>query len=826
MRKEIVRQVVAAARQRPARCSPAVALPAALVTASREQLRPLSPNDLCRLAWAVAKLAPLRGGTSVMLPYVVVLHRMAPLLRWASARDVGNTAWAYATLRVSSINLLPKLLGAAASLPSEPIALVNLLWAAAVSADVHANRPDHGSTEQPFPMAESLELQAEVVQLLERPHISAMLLHLEGTELARAAWALGALRQDHPPLFKRAVKALNLENARTQCLANILWALARVGRQAPAAFHHELQRRAPLPAPELCASLWALAAMRDSGASPLWQDAMAALQGEGGKLSSQAVSTILWAHATVASSEVPLQLCVAAHAAELPHYGPRALANSLWALARLRAQLTAADAIAALDRQAGFKAQEFSNVLWALSRGMPAVAAPPQLQFFEAVAVPLPATFQDQHIANVLWAFATASVRRMDVIPDLVTEVCKRTSLGLQASANIAWALATLCVQAPKLVDHLRLLVSGRLQGARASEFAPQVALSLLGFLWATGTHRPAEVALRCMGAEQDRAAAAAVAAAAPEPSAITLPRQGPQQQQHRKQQQDLQYQPQQMPSGDHDSPRVVLETPGAVVLFKPVNWEVDSDTGVSPGAQRLSSFLAASALPSSVVSCLEHAHGFVSRLDTPSSGLVLQSTCYEGFYDLCIQRELGMLQRDYIILCHGCVPGDRSITARIQKVPGGTSRPSLQGRPAHTRIKVLAHAERVSAELSLVLATIITGRTHQIRCHMWHIGHPVVCDWRYGTKDDAAWCGRNFLHRHRLVFSDLDGTLRSMSEPLPPDLRRVLRALTAVPRGQTAVDAWLQEASGVEQCAWDDWQGFGEGSEAHEPLELTRVFL
>ncbi|CAE7904851.1 unnamed protein product, partial [Symbiodinium necroappetens] len=51
------------------------------------------------------------------------------------------------------------------------------------------------------------------------------------------------------------------------------------------------------------------------------------------------------------------------------------------------------------------------------------------------------------------------------------------------------------------------------------------------------------------------------------------------------------------------------------------------------------------------------HYHGFLHRLDVPSSGLILVATSYEAYYDLQVQLHSGQVQRDYTVLHHGRLP-------------------------------------------------------------------------------------------------------------------------------------------------------------------------
>jgi 23S rRNA pseudouridine955/2504/2580 synthase len=75
------------------------------------------------------------------------------------------------------------------------------------------------------------------------------------------------------------------------------------------------------------------------------------------------------------------------------------------------------------------------------------------------------------------------------------------------------------------------------------------------------------------------------------------------------------------------------------------------------------------------------------------------------------------------------------------------------------------------------------TGRTHQIRVHAAHVGHPVAGDDKYGDKDFNArmreeGLERMFLHSHRIAFDWPNGGDFSASAPLPKDLAAVLDAL------------------------------------------------
>jgi 23S rRNA pseudouridine1911/1915/1917 synthase len=101
----------------------------------------------------------------------------------------------------------------------------------------------------------------------------------------------------------------------------------------------------------------------------------------------------------------------------------------------------------------------------------------------------------------------------------------------------------------------------------------------------------------------------------------------------------------------------------------------------------------------------------------------------------------------------------------------------SAGGRPAITHYKVLGSAEGTS----LLEVDLGSGRTHQIRVHLAHLGHPVMGDSMYGGGSELAvrlGLPRPFLHAARLAFvHPATGAPIEVIDPLPEDLRPALEA-------------------------------------------------
>ena len=125
---------------------------------------------------------------------------------------------------------------------------------------------------------------------------------------------------------------------------------------------------------------------------------------------------------------------------------------------------------------------------------------------------------------------------------------------------------------------------------------------------------------------------------------------------------------------------------------------------------------------------------GIVHRLDKDTSGLMVVAKSDAAHRGLAAQFHDHDLQRAYYAVVWG-VPSPREgeITGNIGRSPANRKKMAVLrrgGKPALTRYRVLKTAGRV---VSLVRCDLATGRTHQIRVHMAHIGHPVVGDPLYG---------------------------------------------------------------------------------------------
>ncbi len=169
---------------------------------------------------------------------------------------------------------------------------------------------------------------------------------------------------------------------------------------------------------------------------------------------------------------------------------------------------------------------------------------------------------------------------------------------------------------------------------------------------------------------------------------------------------------------------------------------------------------------------------GIVHRLDKDTSGLLVVAKNDETLRALQAAIKARAVTRQYLALVHGRpTPAEGTIEAPIARHPRRRTQMAVvpSGRTAATRYRV--REQFVAA--ALVEASLLTGRTHQIRVHFAHIGHPVVGDPVYGRRRETWGMTRQALHAFRLAFAHpRTGALVKVEAPLPADMAAALERL------------------------------------------------
>lgn len=168
---------------------------------------------------------------------------------------------------------------------------------------------------------------------------------------------------------------------------------------------------------------------------------------------------------------------------------------------------------------------------------------------------------------------------------------------------------------------------------------------------------------------------------------------------------------------------------------------------------------------------------GIVHRLDKDTSGVMVCAKSQRAFPVLKEEIATHEAKRHYAALVHGQMEGN---TGLIRLPLGRSTRDRMKwdvqpktGKPAVTHFRVI----QFMPHYSLVECILETGRTHQIRVHMSHIGHPVVNDPLYGWKKDHFPCEGQVLHSRTLdLRHPVTGEEMHFEAPLPDDFLACLK--------------------------------------------------
>ena len=162
-----------------------------------------------------------------------------------------------------------------------------------------------------------------------------------------------------------------------------------------------------------------------------------------------------------------------------------------------------------------------------------------------------------------------------------------------------------------------------------------------------------------------------------------------------------------------------------------------------------------------------------VNRLDRDTTGLTIlaKHMLSAGILSEMVRKRT--LHREYQAIVSGTsLPDNGTINAPIARVEGSTIERKVdfeKGEPALTHYKVLKRD--FTKNLSLLSLQLETGRTHQIRVHMKHIGFPLIGDFIYNP--DKTYIARQALHSCRLSFTHpITGEAMEFTAPLPEDMQ------------------------------------------------------
>ncbi len=265
----------------------------------------------------------------------------------------------------------------------------------------------------------------------------------------------------------------------------------------------------------------------------------------------------------------------------------------------------------------------------------------------------------------------------------------------------------------------------------------------------------------------------------------------------------------------------IIFENDDVIVINKPAGLSVHprQDKNGLPLIQEINSTLISGLLAyyPAIVNIGDNPllrPGIVHRLDKDTSGVMIIAKNQTGFDWLKKQFQERRVSKKYLALVHGLLKNKegeiKTLLAQAKRDPTkqkvvpykfllpsdegragwgvekdtnttpSLSPPQLRGRgkaqEAITQYKVIQEFKNYT----LLEASPQTGRLHQIRVHLAHLGHPVVGDTKYGSKKLPTPPGlaRQFLHAQELEITFPNGQKKVFSAPLPADLQTVLNPL------------------------------------------------
>ncbi|MBT5219490.1 MAG: RluA family pseudouridine synthase [Woeseia sp.] len=219
---------------------------------------------------------------------------------------------------------------------------------------------------------------------------------------------------------------------------------------------------------------------------------------------------------------------------------------------------------------------------------------------------------------------------------------------------------------------------------------------------------------------------------------------------------------------------QVLFEDKRILVINKPSGLAVHGGSGISFGAIEL--------LRAARPECrdLSLAH----RLDRETSGCLVLAKKRSALRELHERFRKGTVEKNYMALVSGDWQlGDEYVDAPllVQNRRNGERHVIVDsaGKAARTSMRL----SRTFGQFSLMQCQPKTGRTHQIRVHALHTGHPIVGDERYGMPETNAMAKklglkRLFLHAQSIAFPDDSGNELHFTAPLPDDLDRFLNRI------------------------------------------------
>jgi len=208
-------------------------------------------------------------------------------------------------------------------------------------------------------------------------------------------------------------------------------------------------------------------------------------------------------------------------------------------------------------------------------------------------------------------------------------------------------------------------------------------------------------------------------------------------------------------------APLVVFQDERLIAVSKPAGQLMIPGRGPGPGLP----------LRQEVEAALGRKVFVVHRLDREASGITVFAKDAATHRALCLEFEKRTVRKTYLALAQGLVPSDGVVDKPLRTFGSGRMGVGEPGKASTTRYRIL---RRLKGSTLLEIEPS-TGRRHQIRVHLYAVGHPIVGDPLYGKERPVGGAPRLMLHALELVFSgEAFAGLKLRAEP-PEDFKKTL---------------------------------------------------
>lgn len=245
-------------------------------------------------------------------------------------------------------------------------------------------------------------------------------------------------------------------------------------------------------------------------------------------------------------------------------------------------------------------------------------------------------------------------------------------------------------------------------------------------------------------------------------------------------------------------TPKIIFEDDFILVIDKPAGMIVnkaDTTIGQSTVQEWVEGYVKVARIPQasqvpqgeSPRDTFYERAGIVHRLDKETSGILVIAKTPDAFLELQRQFKERIVKKTYLALAHGkVVPTDGIINVPVGRLSWNRKRFGVVagGRDSLTRYKRIMNYElgimHKKEQFTLLELYPETGRTHQIRVHLKHIGYPIFGDALYAgrkiARDDRKILSRVFLHASKISFLHPKNKKEvSFESELPPQLRQII---------------------------------------------------